>query len=155
MHLRKYFEKCQSSQKTILYGDDHEKKFSKTWFYVVWSVRKNVNNVKNMAHSWNVSTNCVFNKKTFFINSTLDLVEQNASQKIFRKMSVLTKNHFIWWWPREKVYEKLDFMYLECQKKRQYPQNMAHSWNVSTNFVLNKKTFFINSILDLGDQNAP
>ena len=35
MHLRKYFEKCQSSQKTILYGDDHEKKFWKTWVYVL------------------------------------------------------------------------------------------------------------------------
>ena len=107
MHLRKYFEKCQSSQKTILYGDHHEKKFSKTWFYVVWSVRKNVNNLKTWPIVEYVSTNCVLNKKTFFINSTLDLVEQNASQKIFRKMSVLTKNHFIWWWPREKVFKNL------------------------------------------------
>ena len=35
MNLRKYFEKCQSSQKTILYGEDHEKKFWKTGFYVL------------------------------------------------------------------------------------------------------------------------
>ena len=35
MNLRKYFEKCQSSQTTILYREDHEKKFSKTGFYVL------------------------------------------------------------------------------------------------------------------------
>ena len=67
MHLRKYFEKCQSSQKTILYGDDHEKKFSKTWFHVVWSVRINVNNLKTWPIVEYDSTNLCFEQKNIFL----------------------------------------------------------------------------------------
>ena len=78
MHLRKYFEKCQSSQKTILYGDDHEKKFSKTWFYVLGVSEKTSMTTKNGPLLNMFQLTCVLKKKTFFINSILDLGEQNA-----------------------------------------------------------------------------
>ena len=107
MHLRKYFEKCQSSQKTILYGDNHEKKFSKTWFHVLGVSEKTSMILKTWPIVEMFQLTLFWTKKHFFINSILDLGEQNASQKIFRKMSVLTKNHFIWWWPREKVFKNL------------------------------------------------
>ena len=47
MNLRKYFEKCQSSQKTILYREDHEKKFWKTAFYVLGMSEKTSMSSKN------------------------------------------------------------------------------------------------------------
>ena len=78
MHLRKYFEKCQSSQKTILYGDDHEKKFWKTWFYVLEVSEKTSITSKNGPLLNMIQLILFWTKKHFFINSTLDLGEQNA-----------------------------------------------------------------------------
>ena len=109
---------------------------------------------QKMAHCWNVSTNFVLNTKTFFYKfhsgfgrakCTLENISKNVSPH---------KKPFYMVMTTRKSFQKLDFMYLECQKKRQWRQKMGHCWNDSTNFVLNKKTFFINSTLDLGEQNA-
>ena len=110
---------------------------------------------QKIAHTWNASTNCVLNTKTFFINSTLDLGEQNETLENISKNVSPHKKPFYMVKTTRKSFEKLDFMYLECQKKRQCRQKMAHSWNVSTNCVLNTKTFFVISTLDLGEQNEP
>ena len=120
-----------------------------------WSVRKNVNNLKTWPIVEMFQLTCVLNKKTFFYKfhsgfgrakCTLENISKNVSPH---------KKPFYMVMTTRKSFQKLDFMYLECQKKRQWRQKMGHCWNDSTNFVLNKKTFFINSTLDLGEQNAP
>ena len=143
MNLRKYFEKCQSSQKTILYGDDHEKKFWKTWFYVFGVSEKTSMRGQKMAHNWKASTNCVLNTKIFFYKfhsgfgrakCTLENISKNVSPH---------KKPFYMVMTTRKSFQKLDFMYFEYQKKRQWPQKMAHNWNASTNLCFEQKNIFL------------
>ena len=149
MHLRKYFEKCQSSQKTILYGDDHEKKFWKNGLYVLW-VSEKTSIISKHGPSLKCFNWLCFEHKNIFYKFhcgfrrakwTLENISKNVSPH---------KKPFYMVMTTRKSFQKLDFMYLECQKKRQWPQKIAHIRNASTNCVLNT-----NSILDLGEQNAP
>ena len=154
MNLRKYFEKCQSSQTTILYVKTTRKSFEKLDFmYLEWQKTRQCR--QKMAHNWNASTNCVLNTKTFFINSTLDLGRAKCTLENISKNVSSHKKPFYMVKTTRKSFEKLDFMYLESYKILQWRQKMAHSWNVSTNCVLNTKTCFVISTLDLGEQNEP
>ena len=154
MNLRKYFEKCPVFTKNHFIWWKPREKVLKNWILCTWSVRKYSNDVQKMAHTWNASTNCVLNTKTFFINYsgfgrakwTLENISKNVSPH--KKPFYIVKT-------TRKSFEKLDFMYLESYKILQWRQKMAHSWNASTDCVLNTKTFFINSTLDLGEQNEP
>ena len=71
VHPKKYLQKFWYSQKTFLYGDDHEQNFWKTANLSTSSVQKWTNHVKTWPMVEMVQLT-LFWKKTFFINSIVD-----------------------------------------------------------------------------------
>ena len=83
----------------------------------------------------------VFWEKTFFINSIFDFWGKVSPTK-YRQKCQFHKKPFYMVTTTRKSFKKLNFEHLKCQKIDQWRKKQAHSWNVSTNFVLKKNIFY-------------